>query len=49
MDIDYCNILLQNKALYGAFKMNCSVDDIKGLINNGANPNYVDPNDSVSY
>ena len=29
--------------------MNCSVDDIKGLINNGANPNYVDPDDSVSY
>ena len=48
-DIHYCNILLQNKALCGAVEMNCSGDDIKGLINSGANPNYVDPNDRVSY
>ena len=45
MGIHYCSILLQNKALYEAVK-NCSVDDTKRLINNGANPNYVD---SVSY
>ena len=49
VDIHYCNTLLQNKALCGACKMNCSIDVIKGLINNGANPNYVDPNDLVSY
>ena len=45
-----CNIfLLQQKALYGAVEMNCSVDDVERLMKNGANPSYHDPNDSVGY